>query len=170
MRPWEKDLTRSTEPLPTTHTSNFARAGENDINVCKQISLLSILLCICNIYLLKQSKNITYSMIAKFYYIYTCRIQGTFVIYVLMTNDQIAYFWLYHRWPKLDIWVALCWPLHNSSDLHICKDLYGERNKPEKKNEKLPLNYNKNRLPEFQHHFICVLCNFLTDLERFSVV
>ena len=31
-------------------------------------------------------------MIAKFYYIYTCRIQGTFVIYVLMTNDQIAYF------------------------------------------------------------------------------
>ena len=36
--------------------------------------------------------------------------------------------------------------------------------------KKLPLNYNKNRLPEFQHHFLCVLCDFLTDLERFSVV
>ena len=55
----------------------------------------------------------------------------------------------------------------NSSDLHIYKDLYGERNKPEK-NEKLPLNYNKNRLPEFQRRFLCVLCDFLTDLERFS--
>ena len=39
-----------------------------------------------------------------------------------------------------------------------------------KKNEKLPLNYNKNRLPEFQLRFLCVLCDFLTDLERFSVV
>ena len=36
--------------------------------------------------------------------------------------------------------------------------------------EKLPLNYNKNRLPEFQRHFLCVLCDFLTDLEWFSVV
>ena len=53
--------------------------------------------------------------------------------------------------------VLLC----NSSDLHIYKDLYGERNKPEKKkNEKLPLNYNKNRLPEFQRRFLCVLCFF----------
>ena len=60
--------------------------------------------------------------------------------------------------------------LRDSSDLHIYKDLYGERNKPEKKNEKLPLNYNKNRLPEFQLRFLCVLCDFLTDLERFSVV
>ena len=60
--------------------------------------------------------------------------------------------------------------LRDSSDLHIYKDLYGERNKPEKKNEKLPLNYNKNRSPEFQRHFLCVLCDFLTDLERFSVV
>ena len=59
--------------------------------------------------------------------------------------------------------------LRNSSDLHIYKDLYGERNKPEK-NEKLPLNYNKNRSPEFQRHFLCVLCDFLTDLERFSIV
>ena len=59
--------------------------------------------------------------------------------------------------------------LCNSSDLHIYKDLYGERNKPEK-NEKLPLNYNKNRLPEFQCRFLCVLCDFLTDLEQFSVV
>ena len=59
--------------------------------------------------------------------------------------------------------------LRDSSDLHIYKDLYGERNKPEK-NEKLPLNYNKNRLPEFQLRFLCVLCDFLTDLERFSVV
>ena len=39
-----------------------------------------------------------------------------------------------------------------------------------KKNEKLPLNYNKNRLPEFQLRFLCVLSDFLTDLERFSVV
>ena len=39
-----------------------------------------------------------------------------------------------------------------------------------KKDEKLPLNYNKNRLPEFQRRFLCVLCDFLTDLERFSVV
>ena len=46
--------------------------------------------------------------------------------------------------------------LRNSSDLHIYKDLYGERNKPEK-NEKLPLNYNKNRLPEFQRRFLCVI-------------
>ena len=38
--------------------------------------------------------------------------------------------------------------LRDSSDLHIYKDLYGQRNKPEK-NEKLTLNYNKNRLPEF---------------------
>ena len=59
--------------------------------------------------------------------------------------------------------------LRDSNDLHIYKDLYGERNKPEK-NEKLPLNYNKNRLPEFQRRFLCVLCDFLTDLERFSVV
>ena len=57
----------------------------------------------------------------------------------------------------------------NSSDLHIYKDLYGERNKPEK-NEKLPLNYNNNPSPEFQRRFLCVLCDFLTDLERFSVV
>ena len=48
--------------------------------------------------------------------------------------------------------------LRNSNDLHIYKDLYGEKNKP-KKTEKLPLNYNKNLLPEFQRH-----------LERFSVV
>ena len=60
--------------------------------------------------------------------------------------------------------------LRESSDLHIYKDLFGERNKPEKKNEKLPLNYNKNRLPEFQRRFLCVVRNFLTDLERFSVV
>ena len=59
--------------------------------------------------------------------------------------------------------------LRDSSDLHIYKDLYGERNKPEK-NEKLPLNYNKNHSPEFQRRFLCVLCDFLTDLERFSVV
>ena len=59
--------------------------------------------------------------------------------------------------------------LRNSSDLQSYKDLYGERNKPEK-NEKLPLNYNKNRLPEFQRSFLCVLCDFLTDLEQFSVV
>ena len=58
----------------------------------------------------------------------------------------------------------------DSSDLHIYKDLYWERNKPEKKNEKLPLNYNKKRLPEFQCRFLFVLCDFLTDLERFSVV
>ena len=57
--------------------------------------------------------------------------------------------------------------LRNSSDLHIYKDLYGERDKP---HEKLPLNYNKNRLPEFQRRFLCVLCDFLTDLERFIVV
>ena len=60
--------------------------------------------------------------------------------------------------------------LHNSSDLHIYKDLYGERNKPEKKHEKLPLNYNKNRLPEFQRSCLCVLCDFLTDLDWFSLV
>ena len=59
--------------------------------------------------------------------------------------------------------------LRDSSDLHIYKDLYWERNKPEK-NEKLSLNYNKNRLPEFQCRFLCVLWDFLTDLERFSVV
>ena len=59
--------------------------------------------------------------------------------------------------------------LRNSSDLHIYKDLYGERNKPEK-NERLLLNYNKNCSPEFQRSFLCVLCDFLTDLERFSVV
>lgn len=59
--------------------------------------------------------------------------------------------------------------LRNSSDLHIYKDLYGERNKAEK-NEKLPLNYNKNHLPEFQRRFLCVLCGFLTELERFSTV
>ena len=59
--------------------------------------------------------------------------------------------------------------LRDSSDLHIYKDLYGERNKPQK-NEKLPLNYNKNRSPEFQRRFLCVLCDFLTDLEGFSVV
>ena len=60
--------------------------------------------------------------------------------------------------------------LRNSSDLHIYKDLYGERNKPEKKNEKLPLNYDKNPLTEFQRCFLWVLCDFLTDVERFSVV
>ena len=43
--------------------------------------------------------------------------------------------------------------LRNLSDLHIYKDLYGERNKPEKKTEKLLLNYNKNRSPEFQRRF-----------------
>ena len=59
--------------------------------------------------------------------------------------------------------------LRNWSDLHIYKDLYGERNKPEK-NKKLLLNYNKNRLPEFQRRFLCVLCDFLTDLERFNLV
>ena len=59
--------------------------------------------------------------------------------------------------------------LRNSSDLHIYKDLYGEEINA-KKNEKLPLNYNKNRLPEFKRRFLCVLCVFLTDLERFSVV
>ena len=32
------------------------------------------------------------------------------------------------------------------------------------------MSYNKNRLPEFQRHFLCVLCDFLTDLEWFSVV
>ena len=53
--------------------------------------------------------------------------------------------------------------LRDSSDLHIYKDLYGER-------KKLQLNYNKNRSPEFQRRFLCVLCDFLTDLERFSVV
>ena len=60
--------------------------------------------------------------------------------------------------------------LRDSSDLHIYKDLYGERNKPEKKNEKLPLNYNKNPSSEFQRRFLCVLCDLSTDLERFSVV
>ena len=60
--------------------------------------------------------------------------------------------------------------LRDSSDLHIYKDLYWERNKPEKKHEKLPLNYTKNLLPEFQRRFLCLLCEFLTDLERFSVV
>ena len=59
--------------------------------------------------------------------------------------------------------------LRDLSDLHIYKDLYLETNKPEK-NEKVPLNSNKNRLPEFQCHFLCVLCDFLTDLEWFSVV
>ena len=59
--------------------------------------------------------------------------------------------------------------LRDSSDLHIYKDLYWERNKPEK-NEKLPLNYNENRLPEFQRRFLCLQCDFLNDLERFSVV
>ena len=59
--------------------------------------------------------------------------------------------------------------LRDSSDLHIYKDLYRERNKPEK-SEKLPLNYNENRSPEFQRRFLCVLCDFVTDLERFSVV
>ena len=44
--------------------------------------------------------------------------------------------------------------LRDSSDLHIYKVLYGERNKPEKKTEKLPL----------------FAVWFLTDLERFSVV
>ena len=59
--------------------------------------------------------------------------------------------------------------LRDSSDLHVYKDLYGERNKLEK-NEKLPLNYIKNRSPEFQRRFLCAVCDFLTDLERFSVV
>ena len=59
--------------------------------------------------------------------------------------------------------------LRDSSDLHIYEDLYGERNKPEK-NGKLPLNYNKNRSPVYQRRFLCVLCDFLTHLERFSVV
>ena len=48
--------------------------------------------------------------------------------------------------------------LRNSSDLHIYKDLYGERNKPEK-NEKLPLNYNKTAYPNSSTAFIvcCVI-------------
>ena len=77
-----------------------------------------------------------------------------------------------HRWPKLDIWVALCGPLHCYVTRAICifiKICMGKEINP-KKNEKLPLNYNKNRLPEFQLRFLCVLCDFLTDLERFSVV
>ena len=45
----------------------------------------------------------------------------------------------------------------------------GKEIKP-KKTEKLRLNYNKNRSPEFQCRFLCVLCDFVTDLERFSVV
>ena len=60
--------------------------------------------------------------------------------------------------------------LRNSSDLHSYKDLYWERNKPPKKPLKLLLNYNKNRLPEFQRFFLCELSDFLTDLEQFSVV
>ena len=78
-----------------------------------------------------------------------------------------------HRWPKLDIWVALCGPLHCYVTRAICifiKICMGKEINPKKKNEKLPLNYNKNRLPEFQLRFLCVLCDFLTDLERFSVV
>ena len=59
--------------------------------------------------------------------------------------------------------------LHNSSNLHIYKDLYGKINNL-KKNKKLPLNYNKNRLPECQRRFLSVLCNFFPYLERFSVV
>ena len=46
----------------------------------------------------------------------------------------------------------------------------GKEINPKKKKEKLPLNYNKNRLPEFQRRSLCVLCDFLADLERFSVV
>ena len=46
----------------------------------------------------------------------------------------------------------------------------GKEINPKKKSEKLLLNYNKNRSPEFQRRFLSVLCNFLTDLERFSVV
>ena len=77
-----------------------------------------------------------------------------------------------HRWPKLDIWVALCWPLHCYVTRAICifiKICMGKEKNP-KKNKQLPLNYNKNRSPEFQRRFLCVLCDFLTDLERFSVV
>ena len=77
-----------------------------------------------------------------------------------------------HRWPKLDIWVAICWPLHSYVTRAICifiKICLGKEINP-KKTEKLPLNYNKNRLPEFQRRFPCLLCGFLTDLERFSVV
>ena len=46
----------------------------------------------------------------------------------------------------------------------------GKEINPKKKPEKLTLNFNKNRLPEFQRRFLCELCDFLTDLERFSVV
>ena len=80
-----------------------------------------------------------------------------------LTRTQVAQ----ARYMSSSMWTFAL--LRDSSDLHIYKDLYGERNKPEK-NEKLPLNYNKNRLPEFQLRFLCVLCDFLTDLERFSVV
>ena len=59
--------------------------------------------------------------------------------------------------------------LRKSSNLHIYKGLYWERNKAEK-NEKLTLNYNKNCSPELLRYFFCVLCGFLTDLVRFSAV
>ena len=56
--------------------------------------------------------------------------------------------------------------LRNSSDLHVYKDLYEERNEAEK-NE---LNFNKNCSPELLCYFLCVLCGFLTDSERFRAV
>ena len=86
--------------------------------------------------------------------------------FVPLIKPQVAQARYMSTWSSSTLTFAL---LRNSSDLHIYKDLYGERNKPEK-NEKLPLNYNKNRLPEFQRRFLCALFDFLTDLERFSVV
>ena len=59
--------------------------------------------------------------------------------------------------------------LCNSSDLHICKGLYGERNKAEK-NQNEPLNFNKNCSPELLYCFLCVPCGFLTNSERFRAV
>ena len=69
-------------------------------------------------------------------------------------------------------YMSICGPLHCYVTRAICifiKICMGKEVNP-KKNEKLPLNYNKNRLPEFQLRFLCVLRDFLTDLERFSVV
>ena len=39
-----KDLTGSKALLPTTRTSNFDPRGQNDVNVCKQISSLYLTL------------------------------------------------------------------------------------------------------------------------------
>ena len=78
-------------------------------------------------------------------------------------NPQVAQ----ARYMSSSMWTFAL--LRDSSDLHFLKICMGKEVNP-KKNEKLPLNYNKNRLPEFQLRFLCVLCDFLTDLERFSVV